>query len=210
MVSEDILGDLSTRSATRRDFLKLAAGAAATVARPPALALAGPPPSGAACSRSSGSSLRPSTPHGTISYQTQLMSSFVRRTLFKYVNGARYRPSDFTLVPDLARKADVSKDGASIPIALRPGVRWESRAPVNGRELVAADVKYSFDRVIKKSPTANLLGRIEGIETPDKYTVRVTLADAYAPFLHSLAEPWTCVMPPEVEDKMGDFRRPSR
>ena len=48
-------------------------------------------------------------------------------------------PSDFTLVPDLALKADVSKDGRVYTIALRPGVRWESRAPINGRELVAAD-----------------------------------------------------------------------
>jgi peptide/nickel transport system substrate-binding protein len=206
MVSEDIMTDLSIRSAARRDFLKLAVGAAATVAWPPARALAEPPPRRGGVLKVIG--LEPPTfdTHGSISYQTQLMSSFVRRTLFKYVNGAKYRPSDFTLVPDLARKADVSKDGRVYTIALRPGVRWESRAPVNGRELVAADVKYSFDRVIKKSPTANLLGRIEGIETPDKYTVRVTLADAYAPFLHSLAEPWTCVMPPEVEDKMADFK----
>ena len=157
MISEDILGDLSTRSATRRDFLKLSAGAAATLAGPPGLALAGPRPKRGGVLKVIG--LEPPTfdAHGTISYQTQLMSSFVRRTLFKYVNGARYSPSDFTLVPDLALKADVSKDGRVYTIVLRPGVRWESRAPVKGRELVAADVKYSFDRAIKKSLTANLL-----------------------------------------------------
>ncbi|MDP2701812.1 MAG: ABC transporter substrate-binding protein, partial [Candidatus Rokubacteria bacterium] len=144
--------------------------------------------------------------HGSVSYQTQLVSSFVRRTLFKFVNGAKYRPSDFTPVPDLALKADVSKDGRVYTIALRPGVRWESRAPVNGRELVAADVKYSMERALKKSGYANLLGRVEGIETPDKLTVRIHLADAFAPFLHNLAEPWNAVLPREVEEKMGDFK----
>lgn len=200
------MGDISIGSAGRRDFLKLAAGAAAVAAWHPGETFAQAPPKRGGVLKVIG--LEPPTfdTHGSISFQTQLVSSFVRRTLFKYVNGAKYGPSDFTLVPDLALKADVSKDGRVYTIALRPGVRWESRAPVNGRELVAADVKYTFERAVKKSPTANLLGRVEGIEAPDKYTVRVTLADAYAPFLHNLAEPWNCIMPPEVEDKMGDFK----
>lgn len=203
---EGIVHDFSVPSAGRRAFLKLAAGAAATVVWPPGVALAQPRPKRGGVLKVIG--LEPPTfdTHGPISYQTQLISSFVRRTLFKYVNGAKYGPSDFTLVPDLALKADVSKDGRVYTIALRPGVRWEARAPVNGRELVAADVKYSFDRAVKKSPTAHLPGRVEGIETPDKYTVRVTLADACAPFLHYLAEPWNCIVPPEVEDKLGGFK----
>jgi len=196
---------LSLGSVGRRDFLKLAGGAAVIAAAPGEVFAQAQPRRGGVLKHIG---LEPPTfdTHATISYQTQLISSFVRRTLFKFVNGAKYGPSDFTRVPDLALKADVSKDGRVYTISLRPGVRWESRAPVNGRELVAADVKYSFERALKKSPAANLLGRIEGIETPDKHTVRITLADAYAPFLHNLAEPWNCILPPEVEDKMGDFK----
>jgi peptide/nickel transport system substrate-binding protein len=202
---EDIMDALSIGPVGRRDFLKLAGGAAAIAAAPGEVFAQAQPKRGGVLKHIG---LEPPTfdTHATISYQTQLISSFVRRTLFKFVNGAKYGPSDFTPVPDLALKADVSKDGRVYTIALRPGVRWESRAPVNGRELVAADVKYSFERALKKSPAANLLGRIEGIEAPDKHTVRITLADAYAPFLHNLAEPWNCIMPPEVEDKMGDFK----
>lgn len=200
------MGDRSPRSWGRRDFLKLAAGAAAAAAWPAGETFGEPRPKRGGVLKVIG--LEPHTfdTHGTISEEPPLVSSFVRRTLFKYVNGARYSPSNFSLVPDLALKADVSKDGRVYTIALRPGVRWESRAPVNGRELVAADVKYSLDRALRKSPAASLLGRIEGIEAPDNYTVRVTLADAYAPFLNNLAEPWNCIMPPEVEDKMGDFK----
>ncbi|MFZ1058812.1 MAG: ABC transporter substrate-binding protein, partial [Candidatus Rokuibacteriota bacterium] len=32
------------------------------------------------------------------------------------------------------------------------------------------------------------------------------LGDAFAPFLHNLAEPWNGILPPEVEEKMGDFK----
>ena len=142
--------------------------------------------------------------HATASYQTQLVSSFVRRTLFKVVHGARYGPSDFTLAPDLALKASASADGRTYTITLRPGVRWESRPPVNGRELVAADVKYSLERALRKSPFAPLLGPVERIDAPDRRTVRVHLADSFAPFVHNLAEPWTAIVPPEVEDRPGD------
>jgi peptide/nickel transport system substrate-binding protein len=69
-----------------------------------------------------------------VSYQTQLISSFVHPALFKFVSGARYGASDVTLGPDLALKAEVSKDGKTHTFALRRGVRWENRPPVNGRD----------------------------------------------------------------------------
>jgi peptide/nickel transport system substrate-binding protein len=190
----------------RRDFLRLVGGAAAAVTLRPGEAAAQKRPRRGGVLKHIGVEPPTFDPQVTASYQTQLVSSFVRRTLFKFVNGAPYGPSDFTLVPDLATKAAVSQDGRVYTITLRKGVRWEARSPINGRELVASDVKYSMERALRKSPYAHLLGRVEGIETPDSHTVRVTLAEAFAPFLHNQAEPWSCILPPEVEDKMGDFR----
>ena len=187
----------------RRRFLAIAAGA--TAAAVPRRAWAQRPTRGGVLKHIG---LEPPTfdIHATGSYQTQLLSSFVRRTLFKFVNGARYGPSNFTILPDLALKAAVSPDGKVYTIKLRPGVRWESRPPVNGREVVAADVKYSFERALRKSPYATLLGPVEKIEAPDTRTVRVHLADAFAPFVHNLAEPPNAILPPEVEDRLGDFK----
>ncbi len=188
----------------RRDFIRLgAAGAAAAITPSPARAQQ-PKPGGVL--KHIGLEPPSFDIHGTVSYQTQLVSAFVRRTLFKFVNGAKHGPSDFSLVPDLALKADVSRDGKLYTIALRPGVRWENRPPLNGREFVAADVKYTIERALKKSGYASLLGRVEAVEAPDKHTVRIHLADAFAPFLHNLAEPWNAILPREVEDKFGDFR----
>jgi peptide/nickel transport system substrate-binding protein len=187
----------------RRRFLAIAAGA--TAAAVPRRAWAQRPTRGGVLKHIG---LEPPTfdIHATGSYQTQLLSSFVRRTLFKFVNGARYGPSNFTILPDLALKAAVSPDGKVYTIKLRPGVRWESRPPVNGREVVAADVKYSFERALRKSPYATLLGPVEKVEAPDTRTVRVHLADAFAPFVHNLAEPSNAILPPEIEDRLGDFK----
>lgn len=198
------MAEKSTGKMGRREFLKLAAGTAAVFATPRVVRAQQPKRGGVL--KHIGLEPPSFDIHATISYQTQLISSFVHRTLFKFVNGPGYNPSDFALVPDLALKAEVSKAGRVYTITLRQGVRWEQKPPVNGRELVAADVKYSFERALKKSGYASLLGQVEGIETPDKYTVRVHLADAFAPFLHNLAEPWNGILPPEVEDKMGDFK----
>lgn len=188
----------------RRDFIG-ASAAAATLVAAPAWAQ-GPPPRRGGTVRLVGFEPPTFDIHATVSFQTQLISSFVHRSLFKFVYGSKYGPSDFSLVPDLAQKAEASKDGRIYTIALRRGIRWERKAPVNGRELVAADVKYTWERALKKSGYANLLGKIEGVETPDSHTVRVLLADAYAPFLHNLAESWNAILPREVEEKMGDFK----
>ena len=144
----------------------------------------------------------------TAAPETQLVSSFVRRTLFKFASGPPYGPSDFVPVPDLALRSVVSADGRTYTITLRPGARWESRPPVHGRPVVADDVKYSIERVLRKSPYAARLGPVEKIVAPDRRTVRVQLADAFAPFLHHLAEPWSAVVPPELEDKFGDLKGP--
>jgi len=200
---DDASADRAAQVIGRRRFLAIGAGVAATAI--PRQAPARPPTRGGVLKHIG---LEPSTfdVHATAAHQTQLVSSFVRRSLFKFVNGARYGPSDFTIVPDLALRATVSSDGKAYTIALRPEVRWESRPPVNGREMVASDVKYSLERVLRKSPFAPLLGPVEAVEAPDRYTVRVHLADAFAPFVHNLAEPWTAILPPEVEDRQGEFK----
>jgi len=191
---------------SRRRFLEVAAGAAVVAAVP---AGSGAAPRRGGVLKHIG--VEPPTfdihaPDASV--PTLLMSSFVRRTLFKFVHSGVRGASGLTVTPDLARAARLSPDGRICTISLRPGVRWESRLPVYGRELVGADVKYSLDRALRRSTSGRLLGPMEGIETPDRYTVRLRLAEPFPPLLHHLAEPWAAVLPVEVEDKLGHFRGP--
>ena len=137
---------------------------------------------------------------------TQLVSSLVRRTLFKLAFGPAYGPSDFTLVPDLALDARASADARTYTIALRPDVRWEQRPPLGGRQVVAGDVKYTIERALRKLPDPGIVGPVEGVETEGRHIVRVHLAEPCAPFLHLLAQPWLGILAPEVEDRFGDLR----
>ncbi len=202
---DDASADRAAGTLDRRRFLALAAGAVAGSAVPRRAGALERPIRGGVLKQIG---VDPPTfdVHATASEQTQLVSSLVRRTLFKVVCGARHAPSDFTLAPDLALRTVMSADGRTHTITLRPGVRWESRPPVNGRELVAADVKYSLERALRKSPYTALLGPVERIDAPDRRTVRVHLADSFGPFVQNLAAPWTAILPPEVEDRLGDLK----
>lgn len=81
------MGTSATGRIGRRDFLKVGAGAAAAAAAPQT-AWAQQPKRGGILKHIG---LEPPTfdIQATVSYQTQPVSSFVRRTLFKFVMGAR-------------------------------------------------------------------------------------------------------------------------
>jgi len=128
-----------------------------------------------------------------------LLGSLVRRPLFRLA-------PDFTPVPDLALKAEVSRGGRTYTIALRPGLRWDDHAPLRGREVVAEDARYSLERALRRPRLAARLGPVDVIEAADLHVLRIDLADAFAPFLSALAEPWAAVLPRELEDRAGALR----
>ncbi|MDR6290963.1 MULTISPECIES: ABC transporter substrate-binding protein [Inquilinus] len=129
-----------------------------------------------------------------------------------------YKPGTTDLVPDLAESFTVSPDGQTYTFKLRQGVKFH-----NGRELKAADVKYSLNRVVQpetQSPGAGFFDSIQGfadvstgkakelsgIETPDDYTVVFHLTRPDAPFLHKMALNFSHVVPKEEVEKYGaDF-----
>jgi peptide/nickel transport system substrate-binding protein len=53
-------------------------------------------------------------------------------------------PTDLTLKGDLAESWTSSPDARVWTFKLRQGVKWHNVPPLNGREFVAADVKYCF------------------------------------------------------------------
>lgn len=110
-------------------------------------------------------------------------------------------PGASELVPGLAEKWDISADGKVYTFHLRQGVKFH-----NGEELTADDVVYTVDRMLNPKTKAlntdffdmiagakeRMEGKADtttGIKAVDKYTVEVTLAQPFAPFLANLATP---------------------
>jgi len=149
-------------------------------------------------------------PHLTISFLTHSYMSLAYSQLVRFPNGPEQKsPTDFTIVPDLAEKWTVSKDGKVYTFSLRKGVRFHNKPPVNGREVTADDVKYSLERFMAKSGFRERFEPVQAIDAVDRHTVRITLKEAYAPFLNHLASPSFCaILPREAEDKFKDFNHP--
>ncbi len=131
----------------------------------------------------------------------------------------RYADNGLDLVPDIA-DWEVSKDGTVYTFHLQKGVKF-----TNGREVTAADFKYSFERVLHPATGSprrwvflRVLGaqafadgtakEVKGLKAKDQYTLEITLEQPYAVFLPLLAMPAGYVVPrEEVEKKAADFGR---
>lgn len=114
---------------------------------------------------------------------------------------------DAALVPRplLAESWEVSEDGTVYTFALRQGVVFH-----NGREMVAADVVYSFERVMNPDSASPWLSYTDGIqlvEAPDAQTVIFTLATPDASFLAKLCRRGLTVVPQEEVEANGDLKQ---
>jgi peptide/nickel transport system substrate-binding protein len=58
--------------------------------------------------------------------------------------------NDLALKGDLAESWQSSADNRVWTFKLRQGVKWQNVPPLNGRELVAADIKYCFEAYAKE------------------------------------------------------------
>lgn len=87
-------------------------------------------------------------------------------------------PSDLDrleFVPDLAESVQHSPDFATWTVRIHRGVHFQDIPPVNGREVTADDVVFSYQVLKERSVSGEPLSIFERIEPLDRYTVRFTL-----------------------------------
>ena len=149
-------------------------------------------------------------PYLTISYKTHIAYSFTHSRLLRHKAGPGVAPGTFPIEGDLAESWTQPNETTYV-FKLRQGVRWQNKPPLNGRELVAEDVKYSFERFLGEKGNANkpMLASVDKVEAPDKYTVRVTLKEPFAWFLDMLSNPGALwIIAREcVEKSGGDLKK---
>ena len=140
------------------------------------------------------------------------------KSLFDGLMG--YEPGTTTLRNELASEYTISEDGLTHTFKLKDGIKFH-----NGREIVAADVKYSLDRVTNpetRSPGAGFFGMIAGfddwgagtgegltgVKVIDEKTVEITLSRPDATFGHVMALNFASIVPKEAVEASGeDFGR---
>ena len=123
--------------------------------------------------------------------------------------GADVPPGTFIVEPDLAERWE-ELDDTTYVFHLRQGVKWHNKPPVNGRELVAEDVKFTYDRFLTEKGNANryLLDSVDRIEVVDRYTVKFLLKEPYVWLINVLAYPTSMwIIAPEVVQQFGDLKK---
>ncbi|MBI4082224.1 MAG: ABC transporter substrate-binding protein [Candidatus Lambdaproteobacteria bacterium] len=116
------------------------------------------------------------------SWVTQSAMSFTHNRLFMYPEDDRREGG---VVGDLVESWSQPSPTVYL-LKLHQGVRFHPKPPVNGRELTAEDVRWTFERVMK-SPEARLFKRVKNVVAVDPYTVRFELSAPFGPFLPNLA-----------------------
>ena len=134
-----------------------------------------------------------------------------------YDNVVQFERGGTKVGPGLAEKWTVSKDGKEYTFSLRKGVKWQSNRNFKPtRDLNADDIVFNFERQMKetnpyfKVTSANHsyfsdMGfdkLIKSVEKVDDSTVKITLAQAEAPFLSTLAMQFSAIQSKEYADAM--------
>src|ERR1041384_8377223 len=194
---------------SRRDLLKLSAAAAAASTLDVRPAEAQAPKRGGVFKVRHHVQPVHFDPQQTIAFPTMMALSYCMSRLVKVKAGPSVVPGTQPVEGDLAESWQRTNDTTYV-FKLRKGVRWHNKPPVNGRELTAEDVKYSYDRFLSIKGNGNryLLEAVEKIETPDKSTVVFKLSQPNAWFLDQLASTATWIVAKESIEKEGDMKKP--
>ena len=130
----------------------------------------------------------------------------------RLIYGALVRVNDkLEAVPDLAEKVDVSPDAQTYTFTLRKGINFS-----DGQPLTSKDVRFTFERAVDKRAATYWRGRlldiqgateygdqqaqtISGLETPDDYTVKMTLRKPDSTWLLTLGDfSGLCLLPEHI------------
>ncbi|MFN8640003.1 MAG: ABC transporter substrate-binding protein, partial [Dehalococcoidia bacterium] len=123
----------------------------------------------------------------TLSCTINTTMDYTKNKLVRGVFGPRANPSLINVEPDLAENWEVSPDQTTFTFHLRKGVKFHNVAPVNGREFTSADVRASIERYKAGGVQKDVWEPVANIETPDNYTVKITLTQPLADFPRNIA-----------------------
>jgi peptide/nickel transport system substrate-binding protein len=148
-------------------------------------------------------------------YVTQFRDFLINEHLF---NGLIALDGDMNVVPDIAKRWEVSDDGMEYTFYLREDVLFhpnECFTNENQRKVTSEDVVFSFTRVFNPDNASqgqyvfsnldfSAKSNNKGVVAIDDFTLKIYLNTPQPSFLYQLSLPYGCVLPSEAIDKYGD------
>ena len=106
-------------------------------------------------------------------------------------------------IPDHAASMEQPEDLTYV-FKLRQGIHFQNIPPVNGREVVAEDVIYSFDRIAGASPEPLWKTYLASKAATDPYTVQIGLSKPYAYTMEDMGSIQTAIVPKGGSGRVGE------
>ena len=130
-------------------------------------------------------------PHFTLTQSAFTYAAPVFSQLVRIDPTKGYPVTAADIVGDLAERWEISSDGKVMTFMLRKGVKWH-----NGTPFTSKDAKFSIERMAdpKKSFFAGDFADLQGVDTPDDFTVRVNWKVTSAGKLGIFATGYSAVM----------------
>ncbi|MEX2246603.1 MAG: ABC transporter substrate-binding protein [Dehalococcoidia bacterium] len=128
-------------------------------------------------------------PHKASTFLTHALGSYSYSRLMRYktVLGELSQDEWYTTALEVAEKVE-NPDELTYIFTLRPDVRFHNLPPVNGRQLVAEDVVYSFNRYQEISPNKANMSMVESVTaSADGTQVTFKLKEPFGLFLNRVA-----------------------
>ncbi|MGE0056625.1 MAG: ABC transporter substrate-binding protein [Dehalococcoidia bacterium] len=148
-------------------------------------------------------------PLASNSIATFQLASLTYPRLLKFTTGVYPDFPKGTVEGDLAESYELLPDKLTLTFKIRPGLKWDAKAPTNGRVIDASDVVASWNRFARLSPNRyDLLyhadlgagAAVESVSTPNASTVVFKLKQPDASVLGLFAsDRHFYVMPKEAE-----------
>ena len=108
---------------------------------------------------------------------------------------------DLKIVPQLATGYEWAKDGKSVTLKLRPGVKFHDGEPFN-----AEAVRFNIERHINTPGSFRKpeIGEIKTVDVVNDLTVRFTLAEPLVPLIAALTDRAGMMVSPKAAKELGD------
>lgn len=150
-------------------------------------------------------------PTFTAAYLQAGVYNFIYNRPLHYKVGPHGRYDGIDLDPKrgLAQSVEVTDDGVTYILKFKQGIKWHNLPPLNGRAFTAEDVRWTYDHYMNEpgSVETAFFADVEKLEVVDTSTLKITLKERNADFLFSLASPYIPILPREVYERDGDFRK---
>ena len=120
-------------------------------------------------------------PYTQTSFVNAYMNGLSYSKLFRFKAGTPdVAPADNTMETDLASALPEIVSDTVMVFKLKPNLKFQNVAPVNGRALTSDDVVYAFKRYMEQAAFKGNYAWVDKIENPDASTIRITSKAPYA------------------------------